>query len=154
MYQTMLNSYCKELIREQENATNNTNHLVSLEVKNNDEYAFQYLQRRSFFVSQFEAIEHLSHLCWMFSNHTQTSDVVSENIMKCDRYGHRLSELRRNRWYTIFYHSFSDLIFVEVIPWIAIIVMNISVWRASKRFQERRRRLLDRNDTAAGTSKT
>ena len=68
----------------------------------------------------------------------------------CDRYETRLTSLRRNKWYIVFYVCLSELIFVEIVPWISVIVLNISTWRGMKRFQEKRQMLKNRCNVSKG----
>ena len=60
----------------------------------------------------------------------------------CDTFDHRPANFSINHWYEIFYKDLSDLIFVEIIPWITVIVLNILVWRKSKQFHQMRLKLL------------
>ena len=63
----------------------------------------------------------------------------------CDPHGHRPSSFSINYWYIIFYKFLSDLIFVEVIPWITVIVLNFYVWKETKKFHQIRSKLLNRS---------
>ena len=60
----------------------------------------------------------------------------------CDKHDHRRANFSNNQWYIIFYKVLSDLIFVEILPWIAVIVLNVLVWKKSKQFHQMRLRLL------------
>ena len=63
----------------------------------------------------------------------------------CDTFDHRPANFSINHWYEIFYKDLSDLIFVEIIPWITVIVFNILVWKKSKEFHQMRLKLLKSN---------
>ena len=60
----------------------------------------------------------------------------------CDKHDHRRTNFSNDQSYIIFYKVLSDLIFVELLPWIAVIVLNILVWQKSKQFHQMRLRLL------------
>lgn len=71
----------------------------------------------------------------------------------CDPHGHRPSTFSINHWYIIFYKFLSDLIFVEIIPWITVIVLNFLVWKETKKFHQIRSKLLSRNGNYNGQGK-
>ena len=71
----------------------------------------------------------------------------------CDKHDHRRANFSNNQWYIIFYKVLSDLIFVELLPWIAVIVSNVLVWKKSKQFHQMRLRLLKCTGKTEGQGK-
>ena len=63
----------------------------------------------------------------------------------CDPNGMQATPLRKNSWYIIFYTVLSKLIFVELIPWITVIVLNYCTWRQLKKFHAARERAFGSN---------
>ena len=86
----------------------------------------------------------------MTTNHTQVVGVLNEDIPVCDFFGHRVASFRSNRWYIIFYHFFSDLFLVKIIPWVAVIVFNAKIFIASRKFRQTRQRLLNKTEETRG----
>ena len=84
------------------------------------------------------------------TNHTQVVDALNEDTPVCDFFGHRVASFRSNRWYIIFYHFFSDLFLVKIIPWGAVIVFNAKVFIASRKFRQTRQRLLNKTEETRG----
>ena len=62
----------------------------------------------------------------------------------CDVDGMRATPLRQNEWYIIFYVVISKVMFVEVIPWLSVIALNICTWRKMVLFQQKRDAMLKR----------
>ena len=62
--------------------------------------------------------------------------------------GYRTTELRNNPWYIIFYVFVSKFLLVELIPWVAVIVLTILTSRKIQQFQANRDRLLRPSRTA------
>ena len=65
----------------------------------------------------------------------------------CDRDGMRATTLRQNEFYVIFYVVISKVVLVEIIPWLAVITLNILTWRKMRSFQKRREAMLKRRNT-------
>ena len=84
------------------------------------------------------------------SHQNHVLDDLNDNDILCDYYGHRVSTFRKNRWYIIFYHFFSDLFLVKVIPWLTVIAFNSKVYIASRKFRQMRQRLLNRTEDVRG----
>ena len=63
----------------------------------------------------------------------------------CDPNGIKATPLRKNSWYIIFYTVLSKLLFVELIPWITVIVLNYCTWRQLKEFHAARERTFGSN---------
>ena len=63
----------------------------------------------------------------------------------CDPNGIKATPLRKNSWYIIFYTVLSKLLFVELIPWITVIVLNYCTWRRLKKFHAVRERAFGSN---------
>ena len=87
-------------------------------------------------------------------NETIALDVFDEEDRKslCDPYGTRVSSLRNNKWYIIFYVFLSELFLVEIMPWITVVILNISTWKGITRFQKKRQALKEKssNDAVKG----
>ena len=73
-------------------------------------------------------------------NETSVFDDAEDN-KKCDPYGTRATSLRKNKWYIIFYVFLSELVLVEILPWITVIILNISTWKGITKFQKKRQDL-------------
>ena len=84
------------------------------------------------------------------SHHNHVLDGLNDNDILCDYYGHRVATFRNNRWYIIFYHFFTDLFLVKVIPWLTVIAFNTKVYIASRKFRQMRQRLLSRTENVRG----
>ena len=84
------------------------------------------------------------------SHQNNVLDDLNDNDILCDYYGHRVATFRKNRWYIIFYHFFSDLFLVKVIPWLTVITFNTKVYIASRKFRRMRQRLLSRTENVRG----
>jgi hypothetical protein len=84
------------------------------------------------------------------TNYSYIANDTSGDIQTCDLYGHRLAGFRSNPWYITFYQFLSDLILVEILPWIIVIVFNIFVWKASRKFHERRLKILSTRGNTRG----
>ena len=63
----------------------------------------------------------------------------------CDPKGIQATPLRKNSWYIIFYTVLSKLLFVELIPWVTVIVLNYCTWRQLKEFHAARERAFGSN---------
>ena len=101
-------------------------------------------------VSQIESLE--THMCLRLNlNDTLVLRALEDNVIECDPYGHRISNLRKHLWYILVYQFLMDLILVEIVPWLTIIFLNFRVWKTSQKFQERRRALLNRIEDAPGS---
>ena len=68
-------------------------------------------------------------------------EATTNNNNLCDPYGTRPTNLRNNKWYIIFYVFLSELVLVEILPWITVIILNISTWKGITRFQKKRQAL-------------
>ena len=71
-----------------------------------------------------------------------SSDNGTMTTQNCDRDGMRATILRQNEFYVIFYVVISKVVLVEIIPWLAVITMNILTWRKMRLFQKRREAML------------
>ena len=79
------------------------------------------------------------------ANHSLDNEtMITQN---CDRDGMRATTLRQNEFYVIFYVVISKVVLVEIIPWLAVITMNILTWRKMRSFQKRREAMLKRRNT-------
>ena len=96
-----------------------------------------------------------THVQIYFNRVNETIWLSKEGLLEgdaslCDPYDTRTTSLRRNEWYIVFYVCLSELIFVEIVPWISVIVLNINTWRGMKRFQEKRQMLKNRCNVSRG----
>ena len=92
----------------------------------------------------------------LFSNNTNKTislDGMEEDDVGCDIYGTRATSLRNNRWYIILYVFLSELILVEIVPWITVIILNICIWKGIRRFQKRRQSLKNKSSNVQGKYK-
>ena len=64
--------------------------------------------------------------------------------------GFRTTELRNNPWYIIFYVFWAKFLLVELIPWVAVIVLTVMTSRKIQQFQANRERLLRPNNRPSG----
>ena len=78
------------------------------------------------------------------NNSLDNETMITQN---CDRDGMRATTLRQNEFYVIFYVVISKVVLVEIIPWLAVITMNILTWRKMRSFQKRREAMLKRRNT-------
>ena len=53
--------------------------------------------------------------------------------------GYSATALRLNNWYVVLYIFFSKFIFVDIIPWGTVIVLNFKIWKKLKDIHRRRR---------------
>ena len=70
------------------------------------------------------------------------SKAPTTHLEECVDGEYRVTRLRKNRWYIIFYVFGADFIFVEIFPWIIIIMLNILTWRGIQQFQKNRKRFM------------
>ena len=56
--------------------------------------------------------------------------------------GYRGTPMRLNHWYTVLYVFWSKFIFVELVPWFTLIILNFCIWKKIKEFQRIRRTAL------------
>ena len=82
----------------------------------------------------------------LFHNNGRNKTIVFDEAADqgknlCDPYGTRATSLRNNKWYIIFYVFLSELVFVEILPWITVIILNIRTWKGITRFQKKRQAL-------------
>ena len=76
-----------------------------------------------------------------------------DNLLMCDVYETRPTSLRNNKWYIVLYVFLSELLLIELIPWILVIVLNIKTWQGIRRFQQKRRTLKIKHTSIAGKEK-
>ena len=76
-----------------------------------------------------------------------------DNLLMCDVYETRATSLRNNKWYIVLYVFLSELILIELVPWILVIVLNIKTWQGIRRFQQNRRTLKTKHAGVAGILK-
>ena len=145
-YKTMVKSYFGQMIKESEESNINT--LKRSPVDEIKKDLILEPSNRSMFEN--EASENKVHQFLLTTNHSLVLDALQGSIAECDIHGIRMSDFRSNHWYILYYQFLSDLILVEILPWITVIVLNIVVWKTSKKFHTRRLRLLNRIDSLRG----
>ena len=79
------------------------------------------------------------------AKHEQLNNISKENEV-LEELGYRGTPLRLNHWYYVLYVFWSKILFVEIIPWITVIILNFCIWRKIKEFQRTRRALLRKED--------
>ena len=85
---------------------------------------------------------HLNPMNGEYGIHDSTDNTTSSPY--CDVDGMRATPLRQNELYSIFYVVISKVMFVEVIPWLSVIGLNIWTWRKMVLFQKKRDAMLKR----------
>ena len=104
----------------------------------NDEYSEQY---KNDSIDSF----HLNPMNVEYGiHHHDSTDMNTTSSPYCDVDGMRATPLRQNEWYIIFYVVISKVMFVEVIPWLSVIALNIWTWRKMVLFQKKREAMLKR----------
>ena len=73
-----------------------------------------------------------------------STDMNTTSSPYCDVDVMRATPLRQNEFYIIFYVVISKVMFVEVIPWLSVIALNIWTWRKMVLFQKKREAMLKR----------
>ena len=73
-----------------------------------------------------------------------STDMNRTSSPYCDVDGMRATPLRQNEFYITFYVVISKVMFVEVIPWLSVIALNIWTWRKMVLFQKKREAILKR----------
>ena len=76
-----------------------------------------------------------------------TDDVsnITEYYDIADDLGYHATRLRQNYWYVVLYVFWSKFIFVDIIPWVTVIVLNFSICKHIKEFQRIRRTALGKD---------
>jgi len=72
---------------------------------------------------------------------TKTTNVERNN---CKNKYYVITKLRKNHWYIIVYVFGSEVIFIEILPWITVIILTLLTWRSIKQFQQNRSRVVRR----------
>ena len=143
-YTVLLKEYIEQNNITREGCKNRLTYAKNIESSTIDETDQQHQN-----VSQIESLE--THMCLRLNlNDTLVLRALEDNVIECDPYGHRISNLRKHLWYILVYQFLMDLILVEIVPWLTIIFLNFRVWKTSQKFQERRRALLNRIEDASG----
>ena len=84
------------------------------------------------------------------NNNVTLDRTLGDLVANCDIYGNRVTSLRNNRWYIILYVFLSELILVEVVPWVTVIILNVSIWKGIRSFRKRRQSLGNKLNNAKG----
>ena len=144
-YTVMLKEYIEQNNITREGCKNRLTYAKNIESSTIEETDQQHQN-----VPQIESLE--THMCLRLNlNDTLVLRALEDNVIECDPYGHRISNLRKHLWYILLYQFLMDLILVEIVPWLTIIFLNFRVWKTSLKFQERRRALLNRSEDAPGS---
>ena len=147
-YTVMLKEYIEQHNITREGCKNRLTYAKNVESSAIDETDQQHQN-----VSQIESLK--THMCLQLNlNDTLVLQALENNVIECDPYGHRISNLRKHLWYILLYQFLMDVILVEIMPWLTIIFLNFRVWKTSQKFQERRRALLNRSEAAPGNCYT
>ena len=77
-------------------------------------------------------------------NQTNYEDITQE-LYDCQNGKYGVTQLRKNHWYIILYVFGSEVIFIEMLPWVTIIILNILTWRGIREFQRNRNRFIRSN---------
>ena len=75
-----------------------------------------------------------------FNNGSMEEDVLRTHLT------YRGTKMRLNPWYIIFYVFWSKFLFVEIIPWVTVVILNYRIWRQIQNFKETRRTALGKDD--------
>ena len=166
LYITMIKSYYKNdinatIIRENEVTRVTPSDVINQLYLQQNQTNFPYnnislsdsLSKNNTFIDSFSKESNIEEEMSNFfstSHQNHVLDDLNDNDILCDYYGHRVSTFRKNRWYIIFYHFFSDLFLVKVIPWLTVIAFNTRVYIASRKFRRMRQRLLNRTENVRG----
>ena len=89
-------------------------------------------------------IQDLVEKAYNKSKNSLKENVTNEedDLLDCKKGEYGVTLLRKNRWYIILYVFWSDVIFIEMIPWIIIVVLNLLTWRSIRQFQKNRKRFM------------
>ena len=87
---------------------------------------------------------------YIFDNQSEqyyTDDVsnITEYYDVPDDLGYHATTLRQNYWYVVLYVFWSKFIFVDIIPWVTVIVLNFSICKQIQEFQRIRRTALGKD---------
>ena len=82
-------------------------------------------------------------------NQTDSSLNISESLTNCTNnetnviqdLGYQATSMRLNPWYIVMYITCSKFIFVQIIPWLTVIILNICIWRKMRKFHDARARM-------------
>ena len=77
--------------------------------------------------------------------HTDDVSNITEYYDVPDDLGYHATTLRQNYWYVVLYVFWSKFIFVDIIPWVTVIVLNLSICKRIQEFQRIRRTALGKN---------
>ena len=80
------------------------------------------------------------------SNNQENKTISSSNCYNETNTYIGVTDLRRNPLYIIIYLFWSKFVFVELVPYVLMIVMNILIWRKIQEFARIRRTALGIND--------
>ena len=154
-YVTRVKSYFEEIIKHKYSGNdtiimnNRTFHQLIIEMKNDfmeSNQSLHFAPNQNISVYENSSLDDQLYTFLLTTNNSMVLQAIqSENVTTdCDLYGHRMSVFRTNILYISIYQFLSDLILIEIVPWITVIVLTVCACKASQRFRERRLRLLNR----------
>ena len=77
----------------------------------------------------------------IYSN-KQNSSRRTKNNVDCKNKLYGVTKLRKNQWYIILYVFGSEVIFIEILPWITIVILNVLTWKGIQEFERNRKRFI------------
>ena len=77
--------------------------------------------------------------------YTEDASNITEYYVVADDLGYHATALRQNYWYVVLYVFWSKFIFVDIIPWVTVIVLNFSICKQIQEFQRIRRTALGKD---------
>ena len=86
--------------------------------------------------------KHLNDIVSRIYSNKQNLSRKSVDSVDCKNKLYGITKLRKNRWYIILYVFGSEVIFVEMFPWITIIILNVLTWKGIQEFERNRKRLV------------
>ena len=80
----------------------------------------------------------------IYKNQRNVSNTPTQekHSIDCENREYGVTTLRKNQWYIIFYVFGSEVIFIDLLPWVIVIVLNLLTWKGIKKFQENRKRFI------------
>ena len=77
----------------------------------------------------------------IYSNKENSSRRTKDKV-DCKNKLYGVTKLRKNQWYIILYVFGSEVIFIEILPWITIIILNVLTWKGIQEFERNRKRFI------------
>ena len=80
-----------------------------------------------------------------YQYYTDDLSNITEYYDVADDLGYHATTLRQNYWYVVLYVFWSKFIFVDIIPWVTVIVLNFSICKQMQEFRRTRRAALGKD---------